>query len=71
MHRKLAFLTLSMTISFYISWTPYAINSLLIMSGYDVPHIPNVIAVLFAKSATIVNPILYIFLNKDVSKLNL
>ena len=67
MHRKLTILSTSMTISFYVSWTPYAINSLLIMCGYYLPHLPNVIAVLFAKSSTMVNPILYIFLNKDVS----
>ena len=58
-----------MTISFYLSWTPYAVNSLLTMWGYIVPHLPNVIAVLFAKSATMVNPILYILLNKEVSRL--
>ena len=69
MHRKLTILTTSMTISFYLSWTPYAVNSLLTMWGYIVPHLPNVIAVLFAKSATMVNPILYILLNKEVSRL--
>ena len=69
MHRKLTILTMSMTVSFYVSWTPYVINCLLIMYGYNLPHLPNVIAALFAKSATMVNPVLYIFLNKDVSKL--
>ena len=56
-----------MTFCFYVAWLPYAINSLLMMSGLLVPYGWNVIAVLFAKSTTISNPIMYIFLNKIVN----
>ena len=68
MHHKLTVLITSMTVSFYLSWTPYAINSLLTMLGVWTPnHLLSVIAILFAKSATLINPILYIVFNNDVS----
>ena len=65
--RKTTFLLLIMTISFYVSWTPYAINSILAMSGVGLPRLVNVIAILCSKSGTVINPILYIFYNKNVS----
>ena len=71
MQRKLTILTLSMTISFYLSWMPYALNCILTMLGVFVPHIPQVIAILFAKSGTVINPILYIFFNKEVSNFDI
>ena len=61
-----------MTLSFYLSWTPYAINTLLTMFGIWIPlPLLNVIAILLAKSGTVINPILYIFFNKDVSVIRL
>ena len=56
-----------MTLSFYVAWLPYAITALLTMSGVLIPYGWNIVSVLFAKSATISNPIMYIFLNKVVS----
>ena len=69
LQRKLTILITLMTLSFYITWLPYAINCLLAMSGVILPHAANVIAILFAKSGTVINPILYIFFNKEVSNL--
>jgi hypothetical protein len=69
--RKLTILTLSMTLSFYMTWGPYAVHSILklVPGEYWQPsYISNVIAILCAKSGTIINPILYIFFNDDVSK---
>ena len=66
MQRRVTILTSSMTISFYITWLPYAIDCILSMSGMKISHATNVYAILFAKTGTVVNPILYIFLNKDV-----
>ena len=60
-----------MTLMFYAIWMPYAINCILTMSGIKISHATNVYAILLAKSGTIVNPILYIFLNKDVSRIEL
>ena len=56
-----------MTLSFYVAWLPYATTALLTMSGVLIPYGWNIVSVLFAKSATISNPIMYIFLNKIVS----
>ena len=66
-HRKMATIIISMTISFYVTWTPYAINCLLTMTGLLLPRVVTVLSILFAKSGTVINPILYIYLNKDVS----
>ena len=68
MQRYLAILNLSMTVSFYLSWLPYAVDCLLIMCGVMVPRNYHVVSVLFAKSGTVINPILYIFFNKEVSR---
>ena len=66
--RKLTLLTLSMTLSFYICWTPYATCALLRVLGVlKEPPLSNVLATLFAKTETVVNPILYIFFNNEVS----
>ena len=65
--RKQTVLLTTMTLSFYFTWLPYAINCLLTMSGGLVPYIADVIAILFAKSGAVINPILYIYFNKDVS----
>ena len=66
--RKLTILTILMTLSFYISWTPYATCSFLRVLGVlKEPPLSNVIGKLFAKSETILNPILYIFFNNEVS----
>ena len=70
--RKLTILTLSMTCAFYLCWTPYAIHSILrIAEVWQPPRLSNVIAILFAKSGTVINPILYIFFNNDVSTLSI
>ena len=66
-HQRLTILTVSMTFTFYLSWTPYALCSLFTLFQRSLPQVPNVIAILMAKSGTVINPILYIFLNNDVS----
>ena len=65
---KLTLVLLAMTFSFYLTWTPYAINSFLSMLGIKPPKIAQTLTILFAKSGTVINPILYIFFNKEVSK---
>ena len=65
--RKLTFLISATTLSFYITWTPYAIGSVLAMSSTLTHKNVRAISILFAKSGIVFNPILYIFFNKDVS----
>ena len=57
-----------MTLSFYLTWTPYAIDCILAMSGIRVPENVKIFALLFSKSGTIINPALYIYSNTKVSK---
>ena len=56
-----------MTISFYVCWTPYAMRSILELFGFELSNIPSALALLFAKLGVIVNPLIYIFYNKEVS----
>lgn len=56
-----------MTASFYICWTPYAIKCILAMFGVNLTKAPSALVLLFAKLGIVVNPIIYIFNNKEVS----
>ena len=67
MQKRLTILTASKTISFYLCWMPYALNCILTMCGIRVLHATNVFATLLAKSGVVINPVIYIFFNKDVS----
>ena len=67
LQRKLTLLSTLMSLAFYLSWMPYAMFSLIVMSGVKIPQEYQMFAALFAKSSTLANPILYIFFNKDVS----
>ena len=56
-----------MTVSFYVCWTPYAMRSILELVGFKLSHIPSTLSLLFTKLGVIVNPLIYIFFNKEVS----
>ena len=64
---KVTILIILVILSFYISWTPYAICSLLAMAGNTVHRTATVISILCAKSGTIFIPILYILFIGDVN----
>jgi urease accessory protein UreF len=66
--RKLTILVGLMTLSFYLCWTPYAVNSFLAMTGVILPQAANVLAVVFTKTGVVLNPVLYIFFNNSVGK---
>ena len=64
-----ATLTISiMALSFYICWTPYAVRCILAMVGVDLNAKFSGVSILISKLGVIVNPILYIFHNKEVSQ---
>ena len=70
--RKLTITIISMTLAFYLTWIMYAINCLLTMAGVvNLPRASHIFAVLVAKSGIVINPIIYIFYNKDVSTFRL
>ena len=58
-----------MTSAFYITWMPYAVKCILAMLGLDLNLRLSALTILFAKLGVILNPIIYIFYNKQVGKL--
>ena len=56
-----------MTVSFYVCWTPYAMRSILELVGFKLSNIPATLSLLLAKLGVIINPLIYIFFNKEVS----
>ncbi|KAM9154640.1 opsin-3 [Pangshura tecta] len=60
---KMCFLMIS---TFLICWMPYAVVSLLVASGYSNLVTPTVAVIpsFFAKSSTVYNPVIYIFMSR-------
>ncbi|KAF7665855.1 hypothetical protein LDENG_00129220 [Lucifuga dentata] len=67
---KVAFMVILMVLTFLISWLPYASLAMLVVYNPDVKIHPLVgtVPVYLAKSSTVYNPIIYIFLNKQFQK---
>lgn len=58
-----------MVLAFLVTWLPYAALALAVMidSSLYVDPVIATIPVYFAKSSTVYNPIIYIFMNRQVS----
>ena len=56
-----------MILSFYLCWTPYAIRCILGMVEVELNAKLSGISILFSKLGVIMNPLVYIFYNKEVS----
>ena len=65
--RKIESMIAMMTFSFYVCWTPYAIKVILELFGIPLSVAQSLMLLVFAKLGVIINPILYIFYNKEVS----
>lgn len=65
---KVAYMVILMVVTFLLSWLPYAGLSMLVVFKPDVEINPLVgtVPVYLAKSSTVYNPIIYIYLNKQV-----
>ncbi|TNM88859.1 parapinopsin-like [Takifugu flavidus] len=65
-----AYMVILMVVTFLISWLPYAGLSMLVVFSPDVKIHPLVgtVPVYLAKSSTVYNPIIYIYLNKQFRK---
>lgn len=63
-----AYMVILMVVTFLISWLPYAGLSMLVVFSPDVKIHPLVgtVPVCLAKSSTVYNPIIYIYLSKQV-----
>lgn len=69
--RKVAYMVILMVATFLLSWSPYAGLAMLVAFKPDVKINPLVgtVPVYLAKSSTVYNPIIYIYLNKQVNVL--
>ncbi|XP_068568168.1 parapinopsin a [Cebidichthys violaceus] len=67
---KVASMVVLMVLTFLISWLPYASLAMLVVYSPDVKIHPLVgtVPVYMAKSSTVFNPIIYIYLNKQFRK---
>lgn len=65
---KVASMVVLMVLTFLISWLPYASLAMVVVSHPAVKIHPLVgtVPVYLAKSSTVYNPIIYIYLNKQV-----
>lgn len=65
---KVVSMVILMVLTFLISWMPYATLAMLVVYNPDVKIHPLVgtVPVYLAKSSTVYNPIIYIYLNKQV-----
>lgn len=65
---KVAYMVVLMVVTFLLSWLPYAGLSMLVVFKPDVQINPlmGTVPVYLAKSSTVYNPIIYIYLNKQV-----
>ena len=57
-----------MLASFYLVWIAYVFVSVLILIGYQVPEHIQMASALLTKFGVIINPYVFAFRNKDVSK---
>lgn len=57
-----------MIVAFLICWTPYAAFSILVTAYPSVELDPRLAAIpaFFSKTATVYNPVIYVFMNKQV-----
>ncbi|XP_028432272.1 parapinopsin [Perca flavescens] len=67
---KVAYMVVLMVLTFLISWLPYASLALLVVYNPEVEIHPLVgtVPVYLAKSSTVYNPVIYIYLNKQFRK---
>ena len=54
------------TAAFYLCWIPFAIKSILAITGLNTPPILSIMAIFCAQSGAVVNPIVYIWCNSQV-----
>ena len=65
---KVAWMVVAIVLAFLVSWLPYAVLALTVVFDPEVKISPLVamVPVYLAKSSTVYNPLIYIFMNKQV-----
>ena len=64
---KMAKIGLIMVVGFFVAWTPYAVVSFIIAFDLvkDIPTVAEIVPSMFAKTASVYNPIIYFFSYKS------
>ncbi|MGH0130897.1 UNVERIFIED_CONTAM: hypothetical protein FKN15_044195 [Acipenser sinensis] len=67
--REVARMVIVMILAFIIGWTPYSVFSILVTACPNIYLDPRLAAIpaFFAKTTTVYNPVIYVFMNKQVS----
>lgn len=67
---KVAWMVVMMVLAFLVSWLPYAALALTVVFNPDVQLavLVKVVPIYMAKSSTVYNPLIYIYMNKQVSE---
>ncbi|XP_062974538.1 opsin-5-like [Elgaria multicarinata webbii] len=68
MERNITQVSLVICSAFLLAWSPYAVISMWTACGFQVPALTNVLASLFAKSASFYNPFIYIGMSSKFRK---
>ncbi|MBN3285343.1 OPSO protein, partial [Polyodon spathula] len=68
--REVACMVIVMILAFIIGWTPYSVFSILITACPNIHLDPRLAAIpaFFAKTTTVYNPVIYVFMNKQFRK---
>lgn len=67
--RQVTRMVVAMIVAFMVAWTPYAAFSILVTAHPTIELDPRLASIpaFFAKTATVYNPIIYVFMNKQVT----
>ncbi|KAL7835360.1 hypothetical protein SRHO_G00277070 [Serrasalmus rhombeus] len=67
--QRVLFLVVTMVVCYLLCWLPYGIMALVATFGQPGLVTPeaSIVPSLLAKTSTVINPVIYIFLNKQVS----
>nr|XP_006116446.1 opsin-5-like isoform X1 [Pelodiscus sinensis] len=73
MERNITQVSFVICFAFFLAWSPYAVISMWSACGFQVPTLANILASLFAKSASFYNPFIYMGMSckfrKDIRNL--
>lgn len=67
--RQVTRMVVVMIVAFMVGWTPYAAFSILVTAHPTIELDPRMASIpaFFSKTATVYNPIIYVFMNKQVT----
>ncbi|XP_039394559.1 opsin-5-like [Mauremys reevesii] len=68
MERNITQVSFVICFAFFLAWSPYAVISMWSACGFQVPALTNVLASLFAKSASFYNPLIYMGMSSKFRK---